>query len=405
MITHASIVPLMGSATLAADEVFENDSKYLLSYSDYEVNDSHLVHYYKQTNKDVPYTFVTGDTVPEYVDVVTTQCYPGALASFSDDVYPGNHQNNEIEKVTTFVLNKIKPKVFWGEAAPSFSHTIGKRIRMKLAALATANGYSMSVFRSKATFHGSPQVRQRSFFIFWKEVRNVPILKFFETVCVPVKDLIPSLKGDTQHHLVNSQDPIDNPYYHYLMDQIHPNTTHEDFIDSLLQSYDVIQYMREQGVEYREMTLWFNSNGYESESIKIKEQYISTNKKLDSSGVLLPRSVFAPKQHINGFVKHLPRTMMHPVIRRHLTYRECMGFMGFPEDFEMLNPEKNLDHVCENIIGDVAKDILGEIKAYLEGNREMVRCDMVIQYNEIKKTKLINPDTTGDVGGLSNFLT
>ena len=64
---HASIVPLIGGETLGQMAAFGTKPDYLLSYSPFSNNDSHLVNYLK----DVPYILLDqGAKHPGYVDIV-----------------------------------------------------------------------------------------------------------------------------------------------------------------------------------------------------------------------------------------------------------------------------------------------------------------------------------------------
>jgi hypothetical protein len=85
--------------------------------------------------------------------------------------------------------------------------------------------------------------------------------------------------------------------------------------------------------------------------------------------------------------------MTHPTEDRYLTYRECMAIMGLPQDFELLNPARNLNHVCQNVPVTTATDMAMEIKAVLEGKREMVQAPLMYHFNN-SKTRRIEDDET-----------
>ena len=55
--------------------------------------------------------------------------------------------------------------------------------------------------------------------------------------------------------------------------------------------------------------------------------------------------------------------------------------MAMPEDFTLLNPKKFINHVCQNVPVTTATDMANEIKAVLEGQRQMIKSDMIYQYN------------------------
>jgi len=62
-----------------------------------------------------------------------------------------------------------------------------------------------------------------------------------------------------------------------------------------------------------------------------------------------------------------------------------MTIMGMPNDFELLNPQKNINHICQNVPVQTAYDMASEIKAVLNNEREFVKCDLLYQSN-IKKS-------------------
>ena len=106
--------------------------------------------------------------------------------------------------------------------------------------------------------------------------------------------------------------------------------------------------------------------------------------KLDAGGNIMRRASYIPKDYIGAFVGHLPVSMTHPKEDRYLTYRESMSIMGLPQDFELLNPSRNLNHVCQNVPVGTATDMAMEIKATLDGQRDMVNGSLLYQFNPQK---------------------
>ena len=81
MVKYASIVPLIGGETIAMENVFGSRPEYILSYTDFEANDSQLLNYY---NHSVPYLKLdVGQLAPHSVDVVNTVCPCAGLSSLS----------------------------------------------------------------------------------------------------------------------------------------------------------------------------------------------------------------------------------------------------------------------------------------------------------------------------------
>jgi hypothetical protein len=71
-----------------------------------------------------------------------------------------------------------------------------------------------------------------------------------------------------------------------------------------------------------------------------------------------------------------------------------MTIMGLPEDFELLNPKKNYNHICQNVPVQTSKDMATEIKKYLNGELRMVDTDYVVQYNHTQKSEYLENHNT-----------
>ena len=123
--------------------------------------------------------------------------------------------------------------------------------------------------------------------------------------------------------------------------------------------------------------------------------------KLDAGGNIMRRASYIPKDYIGAFVGHLPVSMTHHTEDRYLTYRECMTIMGLPQDFELLNPARNLNHVCQNVPVGTATDMALEIKAVLEGRRNMLNSSLIYQFNPQKTYEIREPES---LSSLESFL-
>jgi len=372
---HASIVPLIGGETLGQMAAFGTKPDYLLSYSAFSANDLHLVNHLK----DVPYILLDqGGKHPHYVDVVNAVCPCAGLSSLSPSANSDAAVNDWLSITAKYVLEEMKPQVFWGENAPRFAGAMGKPIVEKLHKLATANGYTMSVYRTKSMLHGLSQVRERSFYFFWKG-NKVPVFNYFDRPHRKIEDIFANISANaTQQEVTNKKIPSkDDPYYRYVLEVMHGGISHKEFQSNLKKSADAMHYIEENGHNYRMVKSFFEKEGYEKFAAKMD----AMQNKLDAGGNIMRRASYIPKDYIGAFVGHLPVSMTHPYEDRYLTYRECMTIMGLPQDFEMLNPAKNLNHVCQNVPVGTATDMAMEIKAVLEGKRDMLNADMLYQFN------------------------
>ena len=163
--TTASIVPLIGGETIAQQNVFGVRPEYIMTYSAFAANETHLRNYY---NNEVPYLVLDeGTKTTPHVDVVNTVCPCAGLSSLSPSASSTNKMNEWMFTSAEHVLSVVKPKVFWGENAPRLASKMGEPVVRRLRKIAEDNGYSMSIFKTKSILHGLSQVRDRTFYFFW----------------------------------------------------------------------------------------------------------------------------------------------------------------------------------------------------------------------------------------------
>ena len=382
MFSHASIVPLIGGESIGATRAHGQEPDYFLSYKAFEANDSHIKNYYK----DVPYYVLDeGGKAPHKVDVIHTVCPCAGLSTLSAGFGDDNENNKWMIETANYVLGDLQPRVFWGENAPGFAGKIGKNVREQLRGIGKKNGYTMSVYRTKSLLHGLPQVRERSFYFFWKDTK-VPMMNWYKRPYTPIEDLIMNVKSNFQTEVINKKKPTDNPYYRYLLEELHGGITHEEFAKlqdpESVRNSTVLTHIERQK-NYLEVAEWMQENGYDREVEKCKYRH----EKLKAGGSIMRRTTIVPRDHIGAFVGHYPNSLAHPVEDRYINYREAMAIMGLPEDFELLNPKKSVNHICQNVPVQTATDMATEVVAYLNGERKMVDTDYIVQYNHNHKVE------------------
>lgn len=393
-IKHAAIVPLIGGLPLGQEKAFGDRPDYLLSYTPFSNNDSHLVNYWK----DTPYILLDqGGKHPHYVDVVGATCPCAGLSSLSPSANSNASVNDWMTTTAKYVLEEMKPQVFWGENAPRFSGEMGKPIVAKLMNIAKANGYTMSIYRTKSKLHGLSQVRERSFYFFWKG-RQVPMFQYFDRPHKKIEDTIRSVsKNATQQIVTNAKIPSkDDPFYRYVLEEMEGGITHQQFFNKITKTVDVMHYIETNGHSYRDVKKFMLKEGYE----KIAAKLDGIQDKLDAGGNIMRRMSLIGKDYIGAFVGHLPMSLTHPDEDRYITVREAMTIMGLPEDFELLHPKKNLNHVCQNVPVTTATDMAMEIKAVLEGRRDTMNGELIYQFNNNKSFEIID---TGPPSSLDQF--
>ena len=378
-ITHASIIPLIGGETIGSEKAFSERPIHILSYEPFMGNDSHILNHYEN---EVPYHLLDRGEKPEKkADVVSSVCPCAGLSMMSHGYGDDNDNNKWMIETANYVLGDYQPNVFWGENAPGFAGKIGKNIRENLKQIGKDNGYTMSVYRTRSLLHGVPQVRERSFYFFWKSDK-VPLLQFYDRKYEPIEELIMNVKSNFQMEPINEKTPSHDPYYRYILEEIHEGRSHSEHAQEIeptnARGCDSFSYIERHGKTYRQVAEWMGENGYEKEVDKC----IRKHDKLAAGGSIMRRGVIVPKDRIGAFVGHYPVMLTHPVEDRFITYREAMSIMGLPENFELVDAgKKNANHICQNVPVQTATDMATEVREALLGNREMVDTDYVIQYN------------------------
>ena len=396
---YASIVPLIGGGTIAMENVFEKRPAYIMSYREFANHDKHLVEHYRNQCNDpedgrnyVPY-YILGEPHiyhgqqqgenGRYVDVVNTICPCAGLSSLNVKPSGNAEINDYMTKTAKHVLEEIGPKVLWGENAPRLATKLGEPVVKKLRTIAKANGYTFSLYKTKSLLHGLSQVRDRSFYFFWKG-DQVPMFEWYNIPNDRIEDTIRNVKRDPQDPmsaLANTKTPSkDDLYYRYVLEVIHNGMSHNDFQKTLERSVNVQEYI-EKHSNYNDYADWLETFGETKQAEKARAMY----KKLSVKGTnIMRRTSEIPADYIGAFVGHMPMNLTHPDEDRYLTYRECMEIMKLPEDFNMIDPKRNLNHLCQNVPVTTAEDMAYNIKRFLEGGCEMIYDDFIIQDNKSK---------------------
>lgn len=379
--TYASIVPLIGGETIAMQNVFQKKPEYILSYADFTPNDTHLLEYYKG---EVPYYLLDNDrtySLPS-VDVVNTVCPCAGLSSLNTSASSNAAANDWMSTSANYVLGTVKPRVFWGENAPRLASKMGEPIVESLREIGKKYGYTFSLYKTKSILHGLSQVRDRSFYFFWKG-NKVPKLEYYNRKHTRIEDTIRSAKNhpdDPMSVLTNDKIPSHNAFYQYVLKEMCGGITHTEFQNSLTKTVNPMDYIESHNIKYDKVSLWLSSNGYVKESEKAMTMY----KKLLAGNNIMRRLVTVPKDFIGAFVGHLPFELTHPDLDRYLTIRECLTIMGLPDDFILQGGKKNLNHICQNVPVTTASDMADNVLKFISGflDNQLVDTNFLIQNNK-----------------------
>lgn len=382
-LTHAGIVPLIGGQSIGAELAHGAPPKHLMSYEAFGGHDQHIVNHY---GGSVPYHVLDKDgpyNGPK-ADIVHSVCPCAGLSQMSHGYGDDNKNNEWMDIAAKYVLGQYRPTVYWGENAPALAGSIGKNVRNNLFNIGRDNGYSMLLYRTKTLLHGGPQVRERAFYFFFRGDK-LPVFNYYNREHAKIEDVLRGVKSNFQTEPINSSTPSEDPYYRYILEVIHGGITHREYSANVepanARGVDTLSYIERKGVSYLELSEWMKKEGYEREVAKC----VRRHHKLAEGLSIMRRGVIIPKDRIGAFVGWYPTSLTHPDEDRFINYREAMTIMGLPDDFELIDPKKNVNHICQNVPVYTAKDMAEEVIQALEGNREWVDAHQAFQYNATHK--------------------
>lgn len=379
---YASIVPLIGGETIAMQNVFGTKPEYILSYEAFSNNDKHLLDYY---GGNVSYQLLDGDGVASAnhnrVDIVNTVCPCAGLSSLSPSSASDNSTNDWMVHTSKLVLESIQPRVFWGENAPRLASKMGSPVVQRLRQIAKENGYTFSIYKTKSLLHGLSQVRDRTFYFFWKG-DSTPVFPYIKREHEKIEDTIRSVKRDQNDPmsqiLTNTRIPSETPFYKYVLQEIEGGITHQEFAEKIEKTTNPLDHIEAHKISYLEVGKWMKAQGFEREEAKCKRMY----DKLAAGGNIMRKNTEIPKDYIGAFVGHMPTSLTHPDEDRYLTIRECLSIMKMPTDFQLKGGLSNLNHICQNVPVSTAMDMAMSIKQHLAGELDTIMTDFLVQDNK-----------------------
>ena len=377
--TYASIIPLIGGETIAMQNAFGKKPKYIMSYKAFGANDSQLLNHYKN---EVPYHILDeGGSHGGQVDVVNSVCPCAGLSMLNVNASSDSATNDWMVESAKYVLSEVQPKVFWGENAPGLYGNMGKPVVEKLKKVGEDNGYTMTLYKTKSTLHGLGQVRNRSFYFFWKD-DSVPYMPYFSKEKEPIEECIRNAfvsDDDPMNALVNDKKPSDDPWYKFILQEIHGGMTHKEFFAQLEKSTNTLNYIEEKmGLDYYpKLSEWFKENGYEKEAAKC----LRIDTKYRAGGNIMKRGIEFGKGHTSAFVGHFATSLVHPDEDRFISIREALSIMKMPKDFQLVGGKKNLNMICQNVPVTTAQDMAQSVKDYLDGRLDTMKTRFIRQSN------------------------
>lgn len=362
-IRYGTIIPLIGGMTVGHKKALGVDPSLLISYPAFADNDQHCKNYFKDTPyiEIDPETNTTEASLSSFgqMDFMSSVCpcaglsqlnsSKGAMGRGSDAL-----QNQWMYKSASFVLEQVKPKVFWGENAPGLYGTVGQGVVDRFREIASQNGYSFSMVKTDTFLHGIPQHRHRTFYFFW-EGKRAPILSWYkkESPKLPdYLDLIPEGTMDMDRYFgLGSIE--ESPWFRMIND-------HGLTIQNLYsKGYNtVFDWVTDGNLD--KAIKWSEENGEKS----MHNNFLRAKRKFEENKGLWMDTPILFRDYTNSLIGRYT-SIVHPKKPRGLTVREAMWLMGLPHDFELKTT--NVNHICQNVPTSTAADWTTEVVKFVKG--------------------------------------
>lgn len=400
-ITWAPLIPLIGGQALGAEKAFGKPPEAIYSFGGFEANDSHYVNYQQNTlGRDIPYVLLDSDNPNiRQVDVVTGTPPCAALSQLNtgtttESKGPGCAKNEFMYMVFENGIDVLGAKVVIVENAPALFTNKGRPVANKLYEICKERGYSLTLFKTSTRFHGVPQGRDRAFAIGWKS-DSAPVMNYYNRDRKDFAEYLQEIPENALHQdiIINKNVP-DEPYYNFIKTK-----TNRDVREIMIEEgvKTTLNYVNKKGW-MKEANEWFHKTGNEK-GIKYSDHAMM--KYADGKGVW-DGSVHVFGEYMNAVIGRNMVDTMHPTEERSLTIREALHMMGFPEDFELLDGLKKMNHIAQNCPVPTSRDMHLEISKFLTGDLELSNTTYLRQ-NNLKQLMEYDPNGTDTTPNLEEF--
>jgi len=381
---YASMIPLIGGESIGIMNTMGGQlPEYVISYEAFGANDSHYVNYLRDKKDWKGEYYVIDDkstvipSLEESVDFVNSVCPCAGLSGLSVSSSAESATNDWMYESSEYVLDNIKPKVLFGENAPALSTPKGRKVADKLQEIGATRGYSFLLVKTSSRNHGNPQGRARTFYFFFKS-KSVPAIDFPVRPFKSFPDLMSEVKpmaNDPMERLIYTKNvPTDDPYLKYILHAT--GLSYSDYSAASKNTITVLTAISNLSGGFPAAGKWLAENGHTKQSTRCG----AIQKKLDDNKNFWAYSTTIMGDCVGAFVGMAPMSWTHPTEDRYLTYREGLHIMGMPWDFELLEPTKSTNHICQNVPVNTAEDMTKGILSYLENKHaETLHSNYVVQ--------------------------
>lgn len=414
-----TMVPLIGGSAIGCNQATGTLPQFHFSFDGFEANDEGILNYWK--DEKIPYYHIDSEEVPltekrfQNIDFVNSVCPCAALARINistGEMVGGNApQNQWMYKSAEFILENIKPTVYWGENAPALNMEAGKPVVANLMKIGKKYGYSFSIYKTSTIYHGLPQKRERCFYFFWKGDK-IPVLNFFDRERLTYTDFLNNIDNTLPDFEVyaNKKHPTDYLPFRYLLEKSglsyaeyfksHSkenaiNTTNGEIHQQKCID-DVLKWMKEK----------YPEEAFAKRQNQKRNQYdwaVYMKSKWDDDKGLFYQGPMFSYNYCPAIISKNCEMLIHPTEDRYLNLREMASLMGMPGDFRLTNSHISSGYYSPQMIGqnvpvNTVRDVASQVLRFIDNDKTLqyvsVSNGYFLQNNLNKTNKEVCEKTT-----------
>jgi site-specific DNA-cytosine methylase len=387
-------IPLIGGLPLGAEAALGTAPKFVSSLDGFWANDSHYMNHQVETlQRQVEYRTIDADerSFIEKVDIVVSTPPCAGLSQLNTGKANSSAKGADAEKnqfmyiAAEQAMKCYDAEVIIGENAPALYTNKGKPVADKLLAIARANGYSFTLYKTTTSLHGIPQNRDRTFYIFWKGDK-APIMNWFNEPRKNFAEYLKEVPKDALHQDIIINPRIGNESYYNFIQHLNPGKNPRDII---------------LGANCNTAFNYVQRGGFLNEALahfgEIKDEKgerLATHAKMkfDKGLGIWDGSTHVFNECMNAVIGRNMADTIHPTENRSLTIREAMHLMGFPHDFYLKGGRSSTGFIAQNVPVCTARSIANEAVKFLNGKLEQSNTDFVKQNNHKQIIEVGSPD-------------
>ena len=259
-------------------------------------------------------------------------------------------------RISSNNLTSFSNQVYWGENAPAL-YQGAEELVDRLVEIGKQNGYTFSMVKTDSQLHGLPQRRVRTFYFFWLS-STVPMLSWHSTQAPRLVDYLEEIPKWASLQDVFVHDGIASErYLPYKFILAREGMTHKEFVSSKYGKGTVAKYLEKHNL-IQECIDWLQMNhptdtfslpvaGRPSKNRTHIDVLQHMQRKLDMGLGYWDDSIKFMGEAFTAVISKNIAFAVHPTEDRFFSIRELLHLMGMPHDFELENPRKNINHLCQ----------------------------------------------------------